>query len=62
MHARVKRLIFGASDPKAGAVGSVMSVINHPQLNHTLEVSAGVLAARCQEMVQAFFREKRVNR
>jgi tRNA(adenine34) deaminase len=62
MHARVKRLIFGASDPKAGAVGSVMSVINHPQLNHTLEVSAGVLAARCQEMVQAFFREKRVSR
>lgn len=62
MHARIKRLIFGAVDPKAGAVGSVMSVINHPQLNHTMEVSAGVLAARCQEMVHAFFREKRVNR
>jgi tRNA(adenine34) deaminase len=62
MHARIKRLIFGAVDPKAGAVESVMSVINHPQLNHTLEVSGGVLAARCQEMVQAFFREKRLNR
>lgn len=62
MHARIKRLVFGAVDPKAGAAGSVMSVINHPQLNHTLEVSAGVLAARCQEMLQAFFREKRVNR
>jgi tRNA(adenine34) deaminase len=62
MHARIKRLIFGALDPKAGAVGSVMSVINHPELNHTLEVSAGVLAARCQEMMQAFFRKKRVNR
>jgi tRNA(adenine34) deaminase len=62
MHARIKRLIFGAVDPKAGAVESVMSVINHPQLNHTLEVSGGVLAARCEEMVQAFFREKRLNR
>jgi len=62
MHARIKRLIFGALDPKAGAVGSVMSVINHPELNHTLDVSAGVLAARCQEMMQAFFRKKRVNR
>ncbi len=62
VHARIKRLIFGAFDAKAGAVESVMTVINHPRLNHTTEVSAGVLAARCQEMMQAFFREKRVTR
>lgn len=59
MHARIKRLIFGAMDLKAGAVSSVMSVINHPQLNHTLEITPGVLAARCQEVVQAFFRKRR---
>ncbi len=59
MHARIKRLIFGGLDSKAGAVSSVMSVINHPQLNHTVEITSGVLAARCQEAVQAFFRERR---
>jgi len=59
VHARVKRLIYGADDPKAGAVISVLKVVNHPQLNHSMEVRSGVLAGRCSELVQAFFRNRR---
>jgi tRNA(adenine34) deaminase len=59
VHARIGRLIFGAGDPKAGAAGGAMEVLNHPKLNHKIEVTAGVLAARCQELLQAFFRERR---
>ena len=59
VHARVKRLVYGADDPKAGAVRSVMQVLNHPALNHATEVTAGVLAGRCAELLQAFFRGRR---
>lgn len=59
VHARLKRLVYGADDPKAGAVHSVISVLNHPQLNHQMEVTSGVLAARCQELLQSFFRARR---
>jgi tRNA(adenine34) deaminase len=59
IHARIKRLIYGADDPKAGAVRSVMQVLNHPQMNHTVEVRGGVLAGRSAEMLQAFFRSRR---
>jgi tRNA(adenine34) deaminase len=59
MHARIKRLIYGADDAKAGAVRSVMQVLNHPQLNHRMEIRGGVLAGRCGEIVQAFFRDRR---
>ena len=59
LHARVKRLIYGADDPKAGAVKSVMQVINHPALNHKMEVTGGVLGGRCAEVLQEFFRERR---
>jgi tRNA(adenine34) deaminase len=59
IHARIARLVYGASDPKAGAAGSVLSVINHPSLNHRMEVTAGVLASRCSEILQDFFRHKR---
>lgn len=59
VHARISRLVFGARDHKAGAVGGVMHVVNHPQLNHSVEVMEGVLAGRCMEMLQAFFRERR---
>ncbi len=59
VHARLKRLVYGADDPKAGAVHSVFSVVNDPRLNHVMEVKSGVLGARCMETVQAFFREKR---
>jgi tRNA(adenine34) deaminase len=59
VHARIKRLVYGADDPKAGAVQSVMQVLNHPQLNHRVEVRGGVLAGRCAELLQTFFRNRR---
>ena len=59
IHARIKRLVYGADDPKAGAVHSVMQVLNHPQLNHRMEVKGGVLGGRCAELVQSFFRQRR---
>ena len=59
VHARISRLVYGASDPKAGAAGSVLQVINHPGLNHRMEITAGVLAGRCSDVLQRFFREKR---
>ena len=59
MHARIKRLIYGADDPKAGAVHSVMQVLNHPHLNHKMEVRGGVLAGRCAELLQTFFKSRR---
>src|SRR5215469_1522075 len=59
IHARVARLVYGASDPKAGAAGSVLQVLNHPELNHKMEVTPGVLAEKCSEILQDFFRRKR---
>ena len=58
-HARIQRLIYAADDPKSGAVRSAMQVLNHPAMNHRVEVMSGVLAGRAMEMLQAFFREKR---
>ena len=59
VHARLKRLVYGADDPKAGAIRSVMQVLNHPSLNHRMEVTAGVLGGRCAELLQSFFRSRR---
>jgi tRNA(adenine34) deaminase len=59
IHARIKRLVYGADDAKAGAVLSVMEVLNHPQLNHKVEVRSGVLAGRSAEMLQTFFKSRR---
>jgi tRNA(adenine34) deaminase len=59
MHARIKRLVYGADDPKAGAVHSVLQVLNHPQLNRKIEVRSGVLAGRSAEVLQSFFKSRR---
>lgn len=59
VHARVKRVVYGADDPKAGAIHSVMEVLNHPQLNHRTEIRGGVLAGRSAELLQSFFRSRR---
>jgi len=59
VHARLKRLVYSAADPKAGAAGSVLAVVNHPKLNHTMEVTSGVLAGRSAELLQSFFRRRR---
>jgi tRNA(adenine34) deaminase len=59
VHARIRALIYGADDPKAGAVHSAMHVLNHPALNHKIEVRSGVLAGQCAELLQEFFRSRR---
>ncbi len=59
MHARVSRLVFGASDPKTGAAGSVLNLFGEPRLNHHTEIQGGVLAAECGAMLSAFFAERR---
>ena len=59
IHARLGRLIYGASDPKAGAAGSVLDVLNHPRLNHQMAVTRGVLGEECAELLRGFFRERR---
>jgi tRNA(adenine34) deaminase len=59
VHSRVHRLVYGADDRKAGAVKSVMQILNHPQLNHKIEVRSGVLAGRSAELLQSFFRSRR---
>jgi tRNA(adenine34) deaminase len=59
IHARLDRLVFAAADPKAGAAGSVLSVLNHPQLNHQMQVEQGILAEESAELLRSFFRERR---
>jgi tRNA(adenine34) deaminase len=60
IHARLGGLVFGALDSKAGAAGSVLSVLNHGQLNHQMRVEGGVLGEECGEMLREFFRERRL--
>lgn len=57
--ARVKRLVYGATDPKAGAVGSLYNIVQDPRLNHRLEVEGGVLADEAAALLTAFFQAKR---
>jgi tRNA(adenine34) deaminase len=59
IHARLARLVFAAADPKAGAAGSVLAVLNHPQLNHQMHVEQGILASESAEMLRGFFRARR---
>jgi len=59
LHARVSRLVFAARDPKAGACGSVLSVMNHPALNHRAEITEGILTEDCGAMLSNFFRARR---
>ena len=59
IHARIGRLVFGASDPKAGAVSSVYDVIAQPKLNHRLDFTGSVLESECGELLRAFFKSRR---
>jgi tRNA(adenine34) deaminase len=59
VHARVKRLVFAARDPKAGAAGSVFDIVRHPQLNHSIDCEEGVLATECSTLLRDFFRARR---
>jgi len=59
IHARLDRLVFAAPDPKAGAAGSVLSVLNHEKLNHQMLVEQGIGAEQSAELLRSFFRERR---
>jgi tRNA(adenine34) deaminase len=60
IHARLARLVYSAADPKAGAVSSVLEVLNHPRLNHQMLVTSGELAEESGELLRGFFRERRM--
>ncbi len=59
IHARIDRVVYAATDPKAGACGSVLAVLNHPQLNHKIQVEQGIAADESAELLRNFFRERR---
>ncbi len=59
VHSRIRRLVYGALEPKAGAVVSVTQVLEQPQMNHRVAVVGGVLQDRCSEMISDFFRARR---
>jgi tRNA(adenine34) deaminase len=60
LHARFKRVVFGAAEPKTGAAGSVLNVFAQPLLNHQTEVTGGILASECADILQDFFEQRRV--
>ncbi len=62
LHARLDRVVFGASDPKAGAAGSVLDLFAETRLNHQTEVRGGVLAHECAALLRQFFKPRRINR
>jgi len=62
VHSRIRRLVFGASDPKTGAAGSLFNLVQDSRLNHQLEVSGGVLSETCGEQLSAFFRRRRLQK
>jgi len=61
IQARLRRVIFGASDPKAGACGSALTVLNHTRVNHRVEVVSGMLAEESARLLRDFFRPRRRN-
>ncbi len=58
-HARIAKLVYGASDPKTGACGSVVNLMTENKLNHHTEVLAGVMAEECGKLLSTFFKERR---
>ena len=59
---RIKNLYFGAKDPKTGACGSVINIVNHKKLNHRIKVKSGILEKECSSLLSEFFRKKRAQR
>lgn len=59
VHVRLARVVFGAPDPKAGAAGSALNLLQFPTLNHRSEITAGVRLEECRHQLQAFFEEVR---
>jgi len=61
LQARISRLVFGARDPKAGAVRSLYSLLNDERLNHSLDIVEGICSEECSEILSGFFRQKRIS-
>lgn len=61
VNARVKTLVYGAKDPKAGACGTLFNITGDKRLNHRLEIVAGVMEADCQTLLKEFFKQKRIS-
>lgn len=59
IHARIKRLVYGAKDPKTGACGSVFSVLTDARHNHTVQIQGGILESSCSELLKSFFKMRR---
>jgi tRNA(adenine34) deaminase len=59
LHARVDRVVFGASDPKTGAAGSVLNVFSEKQINHQTQVEGGIMGDECGQVLRDFFKERR---
>ena len=59
VHTRMRRVIFGCADARAGAAGTVMNLLQNPALNHTCEITSGVLESECAQLLQTFFKTKR---
>jgi tRNA(adenine34) deaminase len=59
VHVRLARVVFGASDPKAGAAGSALNLLQFPTLNHRCQITGGVRDAECRGLLQTFFAEQR---
>jgi tRNA(adenine34) deaminase len=59
VHVRMRRVIFGCDDPRNGAAGGLLNLLQHPALNHHCEITSGVLQIECANLLQSFFRDKR---
>lgn len=59
VHTRIRRVIFGCADLRAGAAGTVINLLQNPKLNHSCEITSGVLQSECAQLLQSFFRTKR---
>ena len=62
VHARLARVVFGANDPKAGAAGSALNLLQFPTFNHRCEITSGVREPECRQLLQAFFAEQRARK
>lgn len=59
VHARVRRLVYAATDPRAGAAGTIFNIVQHPSLNHRVECEAGLMSEECGTLLRAFFQGRR---
>ena len=59
VHARLRRVVFGCTDPRGGGAGSLVNLLQNPKLNHQCGISAGVLAEECAQLLQDFFQKRR---